>query len=148
MRLLPELTLNEVSGVEDLICLSMLDKPRSLGFENCRHLRDVRALADWSSSLTELSFIGCPEVDLSVLPSLTSLRLLQIMYSPFPDFQLLSGLEALQLLGLLGPSEIDLTPLAGRTDLIVIVNWEAQLVGDELLGPGSEVKRVGYRREQ
>ncbi|VVJ23087.1 Uncharacterised protein [Amycolatopsis camponoti] len=121
LRLVPELTLNQVFGIEDLSRLSFLNNPRRLRFENCPRLRDVHVLADWSRGLTELTFVNCPEVDLTVLPSLTSLR----------------------LLGLLGVGEIDLTPLAGRTDLIVIVNFEAHLVGEELLGPGCEVKRLG-----
>jgi NACHT conflict system protein/NACHT domain-containing protein len=140
---LPGLGLENVAELTDLRPLSFLDRPTGLSFRNCPRLRDVHALVGWAGSLTQLSFNSCPEVELSVLPSLTSLQVVQFTDIPFPDFQVLSRLPALRHLTLSGPGEIDLTPLAGRTDLEVLAGGEVRLVGEELLGPGSRVEQLG-----
>ncbi|MEU8631348.1 NACHT domain-containing protein [Amycolatopsis sp. NPDC048633] len=142
---LPGLALDGVPELTDLRPLSFLDRPSGLSFRNCPRLRDVRALAGWAGSLTRLGFANCPEVELSVLPSLTKLEVLQFSDTPFPDFRVLSGLPALRHLALTGPEEIDLTPLAGRTGLEVLVAADVRLAGEELLGPGSRVDRAGRR---
>jgi Leucine-rich repeat (LRR) protein len=143
LPLLPGLGLEGVPELTDLRPLSFLERPTGLSFRNCPRLREVHALVGWAGSLTQLSFKNCPEVELSVLPSLTRLQVLQFSDTPFPDLRVLSGLPALRHLTLSGPDEIDLTPLAGRTDLEVLVGGDAQLVGEELLGQGSRVEQLG-----
>ncbi|WP_033261702.1 NACHT domain-containing protein [Amycolatopsis vancoresmycina] len=119
LRYLRALTLEQVPGLEDLRSLSFLDQPHKLTFDRCTNLRDVRALVRWASSLTELSFIRCPEVDLSSLPSLTELRVLELEHTPVPDLRLVAGLTGLRELSLYSSDDIDLTPLADRPDLEV-----------------------------
>ncbi|WP_290059660.1 NACHT domain-containing protein [Amycolatopsis solani] len=143
---LPGLDLDWAPDLEDLRPLSFLDRPSGLGFRNCPRLQDVDALFGWADSLTKLSFANCPAVDLTVLPSLTRLRLVQLMDTSMPDLGLLAGLDALRHLTLHGPDEIDLTPLAGRPDLEVHVSADVRLLGEESLGPGSHVERIGGRR--
>ncbi|WP_284747330.1 NACHT domain-containing protein [Amycolatopsis sp. RTGN1] len=143
LPLLPALGVEGLPELTDLRPLSFLARPTGLSFRNCPRLREVHALAGWAGSLTQLSFKNCPEIEPSVLPSLTGLQVLQLTNTPFPDLRVLSGLPALRHLTLNGPAEIDLTPLAGRTDLEVLVGGDVQLVGEELLGPGSRVEQLG-----
>ncbi|MGW5746448.1 NACHT domain-containing protein [Amycolatopsis sp. NPDC003861] len=119
LRHLSALTLRDLPHLADLRCLSFLDQPHQLCFEVCPSLRDVRALVHWAGSLTELSFFDCPEVDLSLLPSLTGLRVLELANTPVPDLRLVSRLSSLRELHLHGSGDIDLSPLADRPDIEV-----------------------------
>ncbi|MGW4061052.1 NACHT domain-containing protein [Amycolatopsis sp. NPDC004747] len=119
LRQLTALTLHQLPALTDLRCLSFLDQPNQLSFEGCPRLRDVSGLVRWAGSLTELSFLDCPEVDLSLLPSLTGLRVLQLANTPVPDLRLVSRLSALRELHLSGSGDVDLSPLADRPDLEV-----------------------------
>jgi hypothetical protein len=121
LRHLLGLELDGIPDLEDLRCLSFLEQPNNLGFQHCRNLRDVRALGRWADSLTALSFVGCPSVDLSLLPSLSELRVLELVHTPFPDLRLMSGLSALRELRLHSTADIDLSPLVDRPDLKVTV---------------------------
>lgn len=115
------LTVDEAGNLKNLRCLSFLDRPDQLSFERCPRLRDIRVLVRWAESLTRLSFTQCPHVDLSVLPLLTGLRVLELTNTPVPDLQLVAGLRELRELRLHSTGNIDLAPLADRPDLEVKV---------------------------
>ncbi len=117
LRHLHEMTLDLVHGLEDVQPLSFLDSPRKLIFHRCPKLRDVSGLTKWASSLTEVDFSGCPQVD------------------PAP----LAALPRLRKLSLFDVGRADLTPLAGKSGLTVHVDPGTLLDGAELLGPGSVV---------
>ncbi|MFF1609457.1 NACHT domain-containing protein [Amycolatopsis sp. NPDC058278] len=136
LRHLPALTLDWAADLEDLQHLSFLDRPLKLGFQHCYDLRDIRALVRWAGSLTELSFIDCPKVDLSLLPSLTGLRVLELMNASIADLWLVSRLKALRELRLHGTDDIDLSPLAHRPDLKV-----RRPLGSDALRPGHSSRR-------
>jgi hypothetical protein len=127
LRHLPALSLNWVSGLEDLQMLSFLDRPHALSFRRCLRLRDLETLRRWAGSLTELSFAECPDVDLSLLPALTGLRVLELVRTPVPDLRLVAGLGALRELRLHATSDIDLSPFSDRPDLKVTVTRPTQV---------------------
>ncbi|HET6706848.1 NACHT domain-containing protein [Amycolatopsis sp.] len=131
LRYLPALELDWVPDLEDLQGLSFLDCPEELGFHRWPSLRDVHALVRWAGSLTKLCFTECPEVDLSLLPSLTGLRVLELAHTPIPDLRLVSGLSALRELHLHATDDIDLSPLADRPDLKVTATVQSTLFDEE-----------------
>ncbi|WP_410666797.1 NACHT domain-containing protein [Amycolatopsis sp. cmx-4-68] len=121
---LPALALDSVSGLEDLEMLSFLDQPQALSFRRCPHLRDVHALLRWADSLTELSFADCSAVDLSPLPSLTGLRVLEFRDIRRPDLRLVSRISGLRELRLHNFQSLDTAPLVDRPDLQVTGTFE------------------------
>ncbi|MET8850023.1 NACHT domain-containing protein [Amycolatopsis sp. NPDC004625] len=121
------LTVDQAEYLKDLQCLSFLDRPEQLVLRRCPRLRDIHTLVRWAGSLTELSLTECPHVDLSVLPLLTGLRVLKLVYTTVPDLRLVAGLNELRELRLHGTGDIDLAPLANRPDLKVTATIQPTL---------------------
>ncbi|QKV77440.1 NACHT domain-containing NTPase [Amycolatopsis sp. Hca4] len=115
---LPSLVLYNMPYLDNVADLSFLDSPRMLGFDRCPNLRDISNLIRWADSLSDVRLVACQEVDLAPLASLPRLR----------------------KLCLFDVDQADLTPLAGKSGLMVYVGDDTQVIGAELLGPGSVVE--------
>ncbi|WP_326954081.1 RHS repeat-associated core domain-containing protein [Amycolatopsis sp. NBC_01286] len=129
-----------LAGLRNLESLSFLDDPVVLTFRNCRELEILSQLARWSESLTRLQVSACPVEDWSPLAQLTRLRSLEIGATQSVDLSLLSDVQTLEELSL-DSNQVDLSPLAGRRGLTVWIKSAAEVSGEDMLGPGSQIGR-------
>ncbi|MEA5362786.1 NACHT domain-containing protein [Amycolatopsis sp., V23-08] len=139
-RHIREFHLENMAGLRNLESLSFLDGPVALTFRNCRELKILSQLARWSESLTRLQVSACPVEDWSPLAQLARLRSLEIGATQSVDLSLLSDVQTLEELSL-DSNQVDLSPLAGRRGLTVWIKSAAEVSGEDMLGPGSQIGR-------
>jgi hypothetical protein len=156
--------LRDVAGLADLSPLGFLHGPRWLGLHNCPSLTDLHGLTRWAntlqrlwlkdcgaadftplSDLRELDFLylsGRAPADLSILSGLHRLETLRLtaLSSP-PDLAPLRDLPRLRRMWLYGNGDCDLTPLRGKPGVAIYAGRDQELLGADLLGPGSMINR-------
>lgn len=114
--------LADLPGIRDIEPLRGLRGLTSLVIDNCAGLRGLEPIAD--------------------LPALESLRLWALPPS-LVDLGLLHA-PNLRELDVQYTGDVDLCPLAGHTDLIIHVERDQRITGEELLGPGCTIDRSRF----
>jgi len=160
---LSELGIGNIADLTNLRPLAFLRAPSVIGVNNCPIVEDLGYLERWSESLTGLSLRSLDDLDLHALSGLHSLSFLDVQGSNVRGFAALRDLPEVEevwlshdradlgelrdiahvRLGVTGParSTVDLTSLAGRSGVRITVHRAINVIGADLLGKGSSVRR-------
>ncbi|GAB3430138.1 NACHT domain-containing protein [Actinophytocola sediminis] len=161
---LSELGIGHLTDLTNLDHLHFLRAPSSIGINACPINDDLAGLSRWSASLASLSLRDLHNLNLRPLTTLSNLTYLDVQGSSVRNLHALGALECLTSIDLsynqadlfelhaipslrhititgADDSGIDLTPLAGITDVTISTLPGVAIHGDTLLGPGSKVRR-------
>ncbi len=140
---LKEFALWSLNDLTDLVPLHFLDNPEEVALIFCSRFVDLSTIARWSGSLKRLWLNGSAVSDLSPVVTLKGLQRLNLYRCRnVSDLSPLAPLESLTWLYMLeGPPTVDLTPLKGKAGLLVTVSESQKVIGEDLLGRDSLVKR-------
>ncbi|MGW8435064.1 NACHT domain-containing protein [Nocardiopsis sp. NPDC055879] len=170
---LSEFSIRHDKTISDLNYLATVpDSMEKVRLLSCPELKDIEGIASQSESLSHFFYYGevNPELDLTPLrelPLLEDLELSEALATTPASAKVLASLPAVRRLELIhgaatmrppmwlrdmprlrtllvrGPGPVDLTDLAGATDLTIEVAGfgRRKVIGAESLGPGSQVVR-------
>ena len=135
------------SELEDLLPLEgvpQLAELERLTLVSCSKLKSLNGIESWSETLREISLGGGALLaDLHRLAHLPKLTYLSLHRDILPHLSVIHDLTSLKELNIGSGYLVDISPLHGIRGLTIYAKRRQTILGADLLGEGSKIKRFG-----